>query len=172
MSEGAGVVLDGFHDHVGHGRLAKVECASAGFVQQSIHGVERLSGSERGRRESSVGRQAVVETPREENGLWHLVEVRESPPVERHTGVVPEIPRNSRQKTGRPGGRPRTGGAAPPSTRAFTSIKSSGYHLRHARKVRYLRLGSGDCLPAVIATTRRGSNRSHTGIGARPQARR
>ena len=79
MSEDAGVVLDGFHDHVGNGRLAKVECAGAGFVQQSIHGVEGLSGVERGR-----------------GGLLRFVQVWQSPLVKRHTGVVPQTQRNSR----------------------------------------------------------------------------
>ena len=96
MSEDAGVVLDGFHDHVGNGRLAKVECAGAGFVQQSIHGVEGLSGVERGRGEGTVGRQAVVETPGKEDGLLRFVQVWQSPLVKRHTGVVPQTQRNSR----------------------------------------------------------------------------
>jgi hypothetical protein len=88
VSECAGVVLDSFYDHVREGRLAKVERSIAGIVQQSIHGGKCLSGVERMGRESSVGRQTVVETPREENGLFHLIKVRKSPPVKRHTGIV------------------------------------------------------------------------------------
>jgi hypothetical protein len=61
VPEGDGVVLDGFNDHV-------------------------CDGGERPGREGSVGRQSVVQTPREENGLISPVVVRKSAPVERHTG--------------------------------------------------------------------------------------
>ena len=40
VSEGTGVVADGFHDHVRDGRLAEVDRSMAGFVQQPIHGAK------------------------------------------------------------------------------------------------------------------------------------
>jgi len=43
--EHGSVVLDCFDDHVRDGRLAKVECSGAGFVQQTIHGGEGFPGS-------------------------------------------------------------------------------------------------------------------------------
>src|ERR1035438_3412197 len=88
MREDIGIVLDGFYDHFRDSRLAKVERSTARFVQQSIHGGKRLPGIERGGRERAVRRQTVVETPREENGLFRLVDVRKSPPVERHMRMV------------------------------------------------------------------------------------
>jgi len=53
-----------------------VERPTAGFVQQSIHGGECLPGIECSGGKSSVGRQAVVETPSEEDGLVGLIDVR------------------------------------------------------------------------------------------------
>src|ERR1700682_5510692 len=103
MPEDVGVVLDGFYDHVCNGRLAQVEPTAAGFVQQSIHGGKCPSGAERVRRESSVGRQTVVETPREEDGLFRRIEVRKSPPVERHSSSPSPVGFSA--KKSRPGGR-------------------------------------------------------------------
>src|SRR5260370_32966402 len=85
----------GFHNHVCDGRLVEVERPTAGFVQQSIHGGKCLPGIERGGWKSSVGRQAVVETPSEEDGLAGLIEVWKSSPVEGHTGVSPQAMGNS-----------------------------------------------------------------------------
>jgi len=64
---------------------------AARFRQQSIHGGKCLSGAEPAGRESSVGRQTVVETPREENGPFRLINMRKSSPVERHTGIVDKM---------------------------------------------------------------------------------
>lgn len=44
VSEDGGIVLDGFHDHVRDRRLTQVKRSTAGFVQESIHGSERLTG--------------------------------------------------------------------------------------------------------------------------------
>jgi hypothetical protein len=124
VSQDVGVVLDGFHDHVGDGRLAQVEGSTAGFVQQSIHGGKCLSGVERIGRENPVGRQTVMEAPREEDGVFRLINVRKSPPVEGHTGGVPLTAQNSQGRQadqgvgcGWPRGHP---GSAPPSTRSRT----------------------------------------------------
>jgi hypothetical protein len=59
---------DGLHDHVRDGRLAQAERSTTGFIQQSIHGGKCLPGVKRVRRESSVRRQTVVETPSKEGG--------------------------------------------------------------------------------------------------------
>jgi hypothetical protein len=37
----------------------------------------------------------IVETPREENGPFRFIDVRQSTPVERHATTVPQTPRNS-----------------------------------------------------------------------------
>jgi len=60
VPKNVGVVMDGFYKHVCDGRLPTVERARAGFIEQSIHCGKCLSGGECARRESSVGRQAVV----------------------------------------------------------------------------------------------------------------
>jgi hypothetical protein len=57
--EDASIVPDGFYVYICDGRLAEVERTTAGFVQQTIHGGKRLSGVERVRRESPVGRQTA-----------------------------------------------------------------------------------------------------------------
>ena len=88
VPEDIGVVMDSFRDHVRDGRLAEAGGSIAGFVQQTVQGGKCLSGVERVGRESPVGRQTIVETPREEDRLIDLIEVRKSPPVERHTCVV------------------------------------------------------------------------------------
>ena len=85
VPEDIGVVVDGFHDHVRDGRLAEVDRSIAGFVQQPIQGGKCLSRVELAGRKSPVGWQTVVETPCEEDWLVNLMEVRKSPPVERHT---------------------------------------------------------------------------------------
>src|ERR1035441_1318283 len=94
-------------------RLAKVESTTAGFVQQSIHSSKCLSRVETVRRESSVGRQTVVEAPREENGLFRLIDVRKPPAVERHTRMVRQERRNSHPKK-RPAGGVGRGRGGPP----------------------------------------------------------
>ncbi len=91
----AGVVPYGFHDHVCNRRLAQIERSNAGFVQQSIHRGKCLSGVQRLLRKSSVWRQTIVETPSEENWPVRLVDVRKSPAIEGHTGLVPPQPWNS-----------------------------------------------------------------------------
>ena len=89
VPEDLGVVVDGFHNHVRGGRLAEVDRSSAGFVQQSIHSGKCPSRVESLRRESPVRWQTVVETPCEEDRRVNLMEVRQSPPVERHTCFLP-----------------------------------------------------------------------------------
>ena len=116
------VVVVGFHNHVRGGRLAEVDRSSAGFVQQSIHSGKCPSRVESLRRESPVRRQTVVETPCEEDRLVNLMEVRQSPPVERHTC--------DDQPTG---GRLRTQGSALPIV--HTRITSSRAPI--CRPVRY-----------------------------------
>ncbi len=63
VPEDVGVVADGFHDHVRNQRLAQIEGSNAGFIQQSIHGGEGLSGVERGYRKLAVRGKAVVQAP-------------------------------------------------------------------------------------------------------------
>jgi hypothetical protein len=59
-----------------------------------------------------------MEAPGEENGLVNLIVVGKPASVERHTEIVRRKLRESHQKSrGRPGGRPRTRGSAPPSNR-------------------------------------------------------
>src|ERR1017187_2632432 len=95
MPENVSVVLNGLHDHVCNGWLAQVERTIAGFVQQPVHGGKCLPGVDRAGRESPVGRQTIVETPREEDGPFRVIDVRKSPPGECHTRVVPQAARNS-----------------------------------------------------------------------------
>src|ERR1017187_10360397 len=95
MPENVSVVLNGLHDHVCNGWLAQVERTIAGFVQQPVHGGKCLPGVDRAGRESPVGRQTIVETPREEDGPFRVIDVRKSPPGECHTRVVPRALRNS-----------------------------------------------------------------------------
>ena len=85
VPEDIGVAGDGFPDPVRDGRLAEADRPIAGFVQQPIHGGKCLSRVECVRRESAVGWQTVVETPSQKDRLINLMEVRKSPPVERHT---------------------------------------------------------------------------------------
>src|SRR5471032_2062722 len=124
MPEDIGVVLDGFYHHVCNGRLAKVEPTTAAFIQQSIHGGKCPSGVERVRRESSVGRQTVVQAPREENGSFCVIDVRKSPPIERHSRVVPPALRSSQERTADRGVCCGPGG--PP----HQAPKSTSLHLR------------------------------------------
>jgi hypothetical protein len=70
-------------------------------------------------RESPLGWQTGVETPREENGLAGLIDMRKSPPVEHHTGVVPRYPQIP-AKDKPTGGRPQTKGSAPPVAGTLT----------------------------------------------------
>jgi hypothetical protein len=59
-----------------------------------------------------------TEAPGEENGLVSLIVVGKPASVERHTEIVRRKLRESHQNSrGRPGGRPRTRGSAPPSNR-------------------------------------------------------
>src|SRR5438270_7977301 len=106
------------HNHVRDGRLAEVDRSSAGFVQQSIHSGKCPSRVESLRRVGPVRRQTVVETPCEEDRLVNLMEVRQSPPVERHTCLVARyygILTNDDQPTGgRLRTKLRTKGSAPP----------------------------------------------------------
>jgi hypothetical protein len=60
MSEGVGIIVDGFYDHAGHARLAKVERTAGGLVQQSVQRSKGLPGVECGRREGSIRGQTAI----------------------------------------------------------------------------------------------------------------
>ena len=62
----------------------KVERTAIGFIQQSVQNGESLSGVDRRSREPSTWGEAAVETPREEDGLFGLVEVWEMAAVVGH----------------------------------------------------------------------------------------
>jgi hypothetical protein len=85
-----GVVLYGFHDHSGDGWLPKIQRTGMGFIQQAVHGGKCLSRIDICRRERPVRRQAVVQTPGEEDGLVRLMIVRKPAAVEGHTGEFGE----------------------------------------------------------------------------------
>jgi len=71
-----------------------MERATAGFVQQPIHDCECLSGGERFSMENPVRRQAVVESPREEDGSADFVIMRKVPAGEQrkwNSGWASEI---------------------------------------------------------------------------------
>ena len=84
MPERAGVVLDGFYDHVCNGRVAEVERTTAGFLKQSVQGSECPTGADAGRWERSIVRQTAVQTPCEENGPFGFTDVRKPAAVQPH----------------------------------------------------------------------------------------
>jgi hypothetical protein len=88
VPEDAGVVLDGFNNHVCNRWLTQVERSSSSFVQQSIHGGKCLSRGKRIDGESPVRWQTVVKTPGEENGLICLREMRKTAKGKRDTRMV------------------------------------------------------------------------------------
>jgi hypothetical protein len=105
--------------------LTQVERPTADFIQQAIHGGKCLTGVQHSRRESPVRGQTVMEAPGEENGLVNLIVVGKPASVERHREIVRRKLRKSHQKSrGRPGGRPRTRGSAPPSNRIRITFMS------------------------------------------------
>ena len=84
MSQHRGVVSDRFHDHIRQCGPAKVNGTGASFIQQAVHGGERLPGTERGGGKSSIRRQTAMEAPREKDGLLGRVDVRQPPLIEDH----------------------------------------------------------------------------------------
>jgi hypothetical protein len=65
--EGAGVVMNRFDYHVGDCGLPKIQSASASVIQKSIHGDESAPRIHCFRRKAAVRREAVVESPSEED---------------------------------------------------------------------------------------------------------
>src|SRR5271157_4503425 len=90
MPQGISVVLEGLDDHVCHRRLAQVEWTAAGFVEQAVQCGKCSSGTDCRRGKRSIGRQTIVETPREEDRPFRLPEVRKTSTVEHHRTIVSE----------------------------------------------------------------------------------
>src|SRR2546425_708084 len=84
MAQYCGVIVNGFHDHVRQCRLPKIEGTCSGFIQQAVHGGERLPGTECGFGKGSIRRQTAMETPCNEDWLLGGVNVWQSPIIERH----------------------------------------------------------------------------------------
>src|SRR5579863_2403733 len=88
VSEDAAVVMDSVNDDVRDGRLAQIESAIAGLIEQSIHGRKGLSGAERVRWEKPMRRKTVVKTPSQEYRTVRRINMRKPTSVELHTGLV------------------------------------------------------------------------------------